>query len=55
MKLERCRACLGMGYKGRDRRGKWKIETCRSCMGRGERSYQRAEAQYNDRLRHGVK
>ena len=31
----RCETCLGMGYKGRMRRGNWKIETCRSCGGTG--------------------
>jgi len=40
---ERCRACLGMGYKGRDRAGAWKIENCQSCGGSGQRVYTRAE------------
>lgn len=34
--LKRCECCLGMGYKGRSRRGKWKIETCSSCRGSGQ-------------------
>jgi len=34
-KSKRCENCLGMGYKGRTVRGKWKICTCTSCRGSG--------------------
>lgn len=34
--MKRCEPCCGMGYKGRDRRGKWKIEACRACRGTGQ-------------------
>jgi hypothetical protein len=33
--FDRCRQCLGMGYKGRSRSGKWKVETCSRCRGTG--------------------
>lgn len=32
----RCRCCLGMGYKGRTDRGKWRLRTCPRCGGRGD-------------------
>lgn len=32
----RCRLCLGMGYRGRTDRGRWKIRTCPRCGGGGE-------------------
>lgn len=33
--FDRCRRCLGMGYKGGHRGGKWKVATCRRCGGSG--------------------
>ncbi len=36
-KQVRCEGCLGMGYKGRSRRGQWKIETHVPCRGTGLR------------------
>lgn len=36
MTFDRCRRCLGMGYKGRKARGKWKIRTCERCGGTGQ-------------------
>jgi DnaJ-class molecular chaperone len=33
--FDRCRRCLGMGYKGAKQRGKWKLPTCRRCRGTG--------------------
>jgi len=34
--MKRCECCLGMGYKGRTRRGQWRIETCGQCCGSGQ-------------------
>ena len=47
---ERCRACLGMGYKGRWRPRmdgvRWVIETCRACGGSGSKAYARPDRQW---------
>ena len=33
--FDRCRRCLGTGYKGRSDRGKWRIVNCPRCGGGG--------------------
>lgn len=32
---DRCRRCLGLGYRGREDRGRWRIANCPRCGGGG--------------------